>query len=45
MKKVKFIIYTLSMLIAVTGCQSIKDNLTMKKKNSTDEFLIQKKIP
>lgn len=45
MKKIKLIIYTVSILIAVTGCQSIKDNLTMKKKNSTDEFLIQKKNP
>lgn len=45
MKNIKFIIFILSILIAVTGCKSIKENLTMKKENSTEEFLIQKKNP
>jgi len=27
------------------SCQSVKDGLTMKKKNNSDEFLIEKKNP
>ena len=32
-------------LIFTTSCQSIKDGLTMQKKNNSDEFLIKKKNP
>lgn len=33
------------MFIFLSGCQSIKDNLSMKKKNNTNEFLVKKKNP
>ena len=29
----------------LSSCQSIKDNLSLKKKESVDEFLIEKKNP
>ena len=29
----------------LSSCQSVKDNLSMKKKESVDEFLIEKKNP
>ena len=42
MKKI-FLILSLSLYL--TACQSAKDALTLKKKNSGDEFLIEKKSP
>lgn len=33
------------MFVFLSGCQSIKDNLSMKKKNNTNEFLVKKKNP
>ena len=42
MKKfIKIIIITL----ILTSCQSAKDAFTLKKKDSTDEFLVEKKSP
>ena len=38
-----FCIIILSLLF--NACQSVKDGLTGKKKNNSDEFLIQKKNP
>ena len=38
-----FLIITI--LIFTTSCQSVKDGLTMQKKNNSDEFLIKKKNP
>ena len=38
----KFLIYIL-MFIILSGCQNVKDTLSMKKKKSYDEFLIEKK--
>ena len=35
----------LLLFIFFTGCQSAKDALTLKKKASGDEFLIEKKSP
>jgi hypothetical protein len=32
-------------LLLLTSCQSAKDALTLQKKNSTDEFLVEKKSP
>ena len=32
-------------LTALSACQSLKDGLTGKKKNNTDEFLVEKKNP
>ena len=34
----------ITILIFTTSCQSVKDGLTMQKKNNSDEFLIKKKI-
>ena len=42
MKKI-FLILSLSLYL--TACQSAKDALTLKKKNSGDEFLVEKKSP
>tara|TARA_B100000795_G_C22392985_1_gene284115 strand:- start:31 stop:345 length:315 start_codon:yes stop_codon:yes gene_type:complete len=38
-------IFLLLVLIAFNACQSVKDGLTGKKQNNTDEFLIEKKNP
>ena len=40
----KFIIVSLA-FIFFNGCQNVKDGLSMKKKNNTDEFLVEKKNP
>ena len=32
-------------LLFITSCQSAKDAFTLKKTNSTDEFLVEKKNP
>mgnify|MGYP001333235895 CR=1 FL=1 len=42
MKKISFIIL---LLLALTSCQSIKDGLSGKKGENSDEFLVQKKNP
>ena len=42
--KTKIILY-LSLFIFLYSCQSIKDGLTGKKKNNSDEFLVEKKNP
>ena len=40
------IIITLTtLLLFVAGCQSVKDGLTGKRTNNSDEFLIKKKNP
>ncbi len=42
----KIIILLLSfILITLNGCKGIRDNLSIKKKQNTDEFLVQKKNP
>ena len=33
------------LLIFLNNCQGLRDNLSMKKKANTDEFLVQKKDP
>ena len=33
------------LLIFLNNCQGLRDNLSMKKKANTDEFLVQKKNP
>ena len=38
-----FIIFII--VITLTSCQSVKDALTLKKKSSADEFLVEKKSP
>ena len=42
MKKILLLIILINF---VSGCQSAKDALTLKKKNNTDEFLVEKKSP
>ena len=42
MKKIILLIFILSFLGA---CQATKDALTLKKKNNSDEFLVEKKNP
>ncbi len=42
MKKIFYLFIILSFL---SGCQSAKDALTLKKKSSSDEFLVEKKSP
>ena len=39
-------IITISLiLLFITSCQSAKDAFTLQKKNTTDEFLVEKKSP
>jgi len=33
------------LVILISGCGTIKNGLTLKKENSTDEFLVEKKNP
>ena len=39
------ILILIIVLLNVTSCQSTKDALTLKKKNNSDEFLVEKKSP
>ena len=41
----KFIYTLLTILIFLPACQTAKDVLTLKKKDSGDEFLVEKKNP
>jgi len=41
---IKFL-YFIIMLSFLNACQSAKDALTLKKKESSDEFLVEKKSP
>ena len=42
----KLIIFlSILMLAFLSSCQSIRDNLSLKKKANTDEFLVEKKNP
>ena len=41
----KFSIYLISFLILLTSCQSVKDGLSGRKSENSDEFLVQKKNP
>lgn len=43
MKKISYIIILVS--IFLTSCQSIKDGLSGRKSENSDEFLVQKKNP
>ena len=45
MKLNKNLVITFSALIILMGCQSVKNTLTLKKEQSVDEFLIEKKNP
>ena len=46
MKKNKFaLLIFFGLLFLLSSCQSAKEGLTGRKKNNTDEFLVQKKNP
>ncbi len=42
MKKIVLLLFIFGIL---GGCQATKDALTLKKKNNSDEFLVEKKNP
>ena len=41
----KLIFFNLLILIFLSGCQNVRETLSMKKKQNIDEFLIEKKNP
>ena len=41
----KKFLYALTIFFILTACQATKDVLTLKKKSSADEFLVEKKSP
>lgn len=45
MKLNKNLVISFLALIILVGCQSVKNTLTLKKDQSVDEFLIEKKNP
>tara|TARA_Y100001949_G_C15677587_1_gene196722 strand:- start:101 stop:415 length:315 start_codon:yes stop_codon:yes gene_type:complete len=45
MKKLKFIIFTFTLILFFQSCSTIKEGFSSPKKNSTDEFLVEKKSP
>jgi hypothetical protein len=45
MKNFKFFICLNIILLILSSCGTIKDGFENKKKNSTDEFLVEKKSP
>ncbi len=45
MRKIKFILLISILSITVHSCGSIKEGFKSQKKNSTDEFLVEKKSP
>jgi len=45
MKKFNFISFILITFLILPSCQSLKKGFQSQKKNSTDEFLVEKKSP
>ena len=45
MKKIKSIFFILATSIILQSCATIKEGFRSQKKNSTDEFLVEKKSP
>jgi len=45
MKKFKKLWFVLVLTLMFQGCSSIKEGFRSQKKNSTDEFLVEKKSP
>ena len=45
MKLVKVILFFTVVSFVLSGCRSLKENLSMKKKSNSNEFLIEKKDP
>ena len=44
-KYIKFSILLILTIILLSSCATVKDGFENKKKNSTDEFLVEKKSP
>ena len=45
MKLCKYITIILLSAIFISGCNTVKETLSLKKKDNTDEFLVKKKNP
>ena len=45
MKLCKYITIILLSAIFISGCNTVKESLLLKKKDNTDEFLVKKKNP
>ena len=45
MKKLRFIILMLTLTLTIQNCSTIEKGFSSQKKNSTDEFLVEKKSP
>ena len=45
MKKIKIYTLTIFFFIALQSCGTIKEGFSSQKKNSSDEFLVEKKSP
>ena len=45
MKIIKVLILPLFLIFALNSCSTVKDAFSMQKKDSTDEFLVEKKQP
>ena len=45
MKKINLLFLLSSMIILFSACSTIKDGFESQRKNSTDEFLVEKKAP
>ena len=45
MRKINFFLVLFVLTFYLTCCQSVRENLSMKKKSNSDEFLIKKKNP
>ena len=45
MKKYKSLFFVTLVSLFLLSCQSVQDGLTLKKKENTDQFLIEKKKP
>ena len=45
MKKLKFFVYLNLIILFLSSCGTVKEGFTNQKKNSSDEFLVEKKSP
>ena len=45
MKKLKLYIYLNLLILLLSSCGSVKESFKNQKKNSSDEFLVEKKSP
>jgi len=45
MKKINLLFLLSSIIILFSACSTIKDGFESQRKNSTDEFLVEKKAP